>query len=219
MKYLITVCAILTSLLVSNSAEARKRYRTVEAHPMCNVTMPCEGVVAHPRGEAVVQAMGGFGSSRKFYKQRVAKADYREGLRQKTRQRAPVAAPAPTKVASYGAPGVSLSGTLRHAGAYVAAQMLPHPAGCPRRAFCGCGAAQEVGKSSDRSLWLAANWLRFPRTAPASGMAAARRGHVFVLRSHVSGSKWLVVDHNSGGRRSRLHVRDVRGYSIVNPHA
>lgn len=213
MKYLITVCAILASLLVSSGAEARKRYRTVEAHPMCNVTMPCEGVVAHPRGEAVVRAMGGFGSSKKLYKQRVAKADYREGLRHKTRQRRSVPAPSPIEVA------VSVGSSVLHAGAYVAAQMLPHPTGCPRHAFCGCGAAQEVGKSGDRSLWLAANWGKFPRAAPASGMAAWRRGHVFVLRSHVGGTKWLVADHNSGGRRSRLHVRDISHYNIVNPNA
>lgn len=36
------------------------------------------------------------------------------------------------------------------------ATILPHPPGCPRRAFCGCGAAVEVFGRPIRSLWLAA---------------------------------------------------------------
>ncbi len=96
---------------------------------------------------------------------------------------------------------------------------LPHPAGCPSRAFGGCGAATEVFGSPRRDLWLAANWLRFPRTAPAPGMVAARRGHVFVLRNEVSPGVWMVADHNSGGHRSRLHVRSLAGYAVVNPHS
>ncbi len=96
---------------------------------------------------------------------------------------------------------------------------LSHPAGCPSRAFCGCGAAVEVFGSPRRDLWLAANWLRFPRTAPAPGMVAARRGHVFVLRNEVSPGVWMVADHNSGGHRSRLHVRSLAGYAVVNPHS
>lgn len=100
-----------------------------------------------------------------------------------------------------------------------AATILPHPEGCPRRAFCGCGAAIEVFGKPIRSLWLARNWLKFPRAAPAPGMVAARRGHVFVLRDHVRGPNWLVVDHNSGSRKSRLHVRSIAGFQIVNPRA
>lgn len=99
------------------------------------------------------------------------------------------------------------------------AQMVGHPAGCPARAFCGCGAAVRVFGHSVRSLWLAAAWLRFPRAAPGSGMVAARRGHVFVLESHVSGSTWIVYDANSGGGGTRIHARSIAGYSIVNPHA
>ena len=101
--------------------------------------------------------------------------------------------------------------------ASVASQIIPHPSGCPRRAFCGCGAAIRVFGHARRDLWLASNWLRFPRAAPAHGMAAARRGHVFVLESHVGGDLWLVTDHNSGGHLSRLHVRSIRGFTIVNP--
>lgn len=100
----------------------------------------------------------------------------------------------------------------------LAAQVLSHPLGCPRRAFCGCGASVEVFGRPVRSLFLAANWLRFPRTSPAPGMVAARRGHVFVLRQHISGSTWLAYDANSGGRRTRLHARSIAGFAVVNPH-
>ncbi len=94
---------------------------------------------------------------------------------------------------------------------------LPHPAGCPRRLFCGCGAAVEFFGKPVRELWLARSWFRFPRTTPAPNTAAVRRGHVFKLVRHVRDDVWLVVDHNSGGHRSRLHERSIRGYVIVDP--
>ncbi len=97
--------------------------------------------------------------------------------------------------------------------------VVGHPAGCPGRAFCGCGAAVRVFGSPVRSLWLAAAWLRFPRAAPAPGMVAARRGHVMVLESHVEGSTWIVYDANSGGHATRVHARSIAGYTIVNPRA
>lgn len=100
--------------------------------------------------------------------------------------------------------------------ASVATQFLPHPAGCPRSAFCGCGAARELG-INDRSLWLARSWYKFPRTAAAPNTVAVRPHHVFVLKQHVGGDKWLVADYNSGGRMSRLHVRSISGYTIVSP--
>ena len=99
------------------------------------------------------------------------------------------------------------------------AEVLPHPSGCPRRAFCGCGASVEVFGRPIRDLYLAASWLRFHRAIPAPNMVAARRGHVFVLRQHLSGSTWLVYDANSGGGLTRLHERSIGGYAIVDPHA
>lgn len=111
--------------------------------------------------------------------------------------------------------------SYRAAGPVYAAgnSVVGHPAGCPRRAFCGCGASVRVFGRAVRSLYLAANWLRFPRAAPAPGMAAARRGHVFVLESYVGGSTWIVYDANSGGHATRIHARSIAGYSIVNPRA
>lgn len=113
-------------------------------------------------------------------------------------------------------------GKRQHIAAYDAngngATMLPHPVGCPARAFCACGASVRVFGHSIRSLWPSTAWLRFPRDVAASGNVAVRRGHVFVLESHVSGRDWLVSDYNSGGHQSRRHVRSIAGYTIVNPH-
>lgn len=92
------------------------------------------------------------------------------------------------------------------------------PAGCPR-SFCGCSAAIRVFGHVVPELNLASNWLRFPRTAPAPGMVAARRGHVFVLEHQISGDMWMAYDANSGGHATRLHARSLRGYAIVNPRA
>ena len=97
--------------------------------------------------------------------------------------------------------------------------LLPHPRGCPAIRFCGCGAATAVFGKPIRSLWLASNWFKFPRTAPAPGMVAVRRGHVFVLRQHVQGNVWITHDYNSGGHKSRQHQRSIAGFSIVNPYA
>lgn len=98
------------------------------------------------------------------------------------------------------------------------AQIVAHPAGCPARAFCGCGAAVHVFGHAVRELWLAANWFRFPRAAPAPGMVAVRPHHVFVLETHLDGDTWRVYDANSGGHATRIHARSIAGYAIVDPH-
>ena len=92
------------------------------------------------------------------------------------------------------------------------------PAGCPR-SYCGCGASLHVFGRIVPGLNLAANWLRFPRTAPAPGMVAARRGHVFVLERHLEGDTWMAYDANSGRHATRIHARSLRGYTVVNPRA
>jgi hypothetical protein len=92
------------------------------------------------------------------------------------------------------------------------------PAGCPH-SFCGCGASIRVFGHIVPGLNLASNWLRFPRTSPAPGMVAARRGHVFVLEQHVEGDIWMAYDANSGGHSTRIHARSLRGYTVVNPRA
>lgn len=99
------------------------------------------------------------------------------------------------------------------------AEILPHPQGCPRRAFCGCGSSVEIFGRPIRELYLAASWFKFPRAEPGHNMAAVRRGHVFILKRQLKGDLWEVVDHNSGGRKSRRHARSIRGYTVVNPGA
>lgn len=98
-------------------------------------------------------------------------------------------------------------------------QVVAHPAGCPARQFCGCGAAVRVFGRPVRDLWLAANWYRFPRAAPAPGMAAVRPHHVFVLEADLGGGVWQVFDANSGHHATRIHARAIAGYTIVNPRA
>jgi hypothetical protein len=90
------------------------------------------------------------------------------------------------------------------------------PAGCPRR-YCGCGASLYLFGKIIPSLNLAANWLRFPRAAPAPGMVGARRGHVFVLKRHIRGKVWMVHDSNSGRGKTRVHPRSIAGFQTVDP--
>lgn len=103
---------------------------------------------------------------------------------------------------------------------YATAQIVDHPIGCPRRSFCGCGTALYLlGKRvTEGGLAIAANWLSFPRAACAPGMAAARPGHVFAIIECLSGNRAMVYDPNSGGHKTRVHVRDLSRYAIVNPH-
>jgi len=106
-----------------------------------------------------------------------------------------------------------------------AGRIVAHPSGCPRVAFCACGALKRLSQvwgvnfKNPRSLWLAANWFRFPRTSPAPGTVAVRRHHVFVLEHHIGRSVWQVYDANSGRGRTRIHSRSIAGYVIVDPRA
>lgn len=106
------------------------------------------------------------------------------------------------------------------AGTYAGGEVVAHPAGCPRTAFCGCGVAQRVFGQIDgamRALWLAANWFKFPRAAPAAGMVAVRNHHVFAIERVIGPGLVVAYDPNSGGRKTRVHVRSLAGYRVVNP--
>ena len=50
-------------------------------------------------------------------------------------------------------------------------------------------------------------------------LAAVRNHHVMYIETSAGDGLWLIRDYNSGGGLSRIHVRDVRGYVFVNPHA
>ncbi|MFZ0066381.1 MAG: hypothetical protein WAK90_09435 [Pseudolabrys sp.] len=93
------------------------------------------------------------------------------------------------------------------------------PAGCPH-SYCGCGLRMHLGLSDVR-LNLASNWSRlFPHeSAPRAGLAAVRSGHVMYIEAAAGNGQWVIRDYNSGRGLSRVHVRDVRGYAFVNPHA
>lgn len=176
-------------VLGANAADARPRSVSL---PGANGAGPARAVVAHPDCNVTMPCEGVAPSPRG---QRIAKA---VGFGTAQNVYTPRGAPRAARIAA-------------------AATILPHPPGCPSRAFCGCGAAVRVFGAPVRSLWLAANWLRFPRTAPAPGMVAARRGHVFVLEQHLGGDTWLAYDANSGRRLTRLHARSIAGFAIVNP--
>ena len=105
----------------------------------------------------------------------------------------------------------------RHYAIASGGSFLPHPSGCPRIAFCACGAATEIFGRPIRALWLAAAWFKFPHSAPAPQTVAVRSHHVFVLRYHIDGDVWMVADYNSGGHLSRLHERSIAGFTIVSP--
>lgn len=100
-----------------------------------------------------------------------------------------------------------------------AASIQPHPPGCPSRAFCGCGTALHVFGKNIRSLWLARNWYRFPPATPAPGMVAVRRHHVFAILKVLDRSRVIAYDPNSGGHKTRIHIRSLAGYSVRNPHS
>ena len=90
------------------------------------------------------------------------------------------------------------------------------PAGCPH-AFCGCEASLYRFGRIIPELNLASNWRRFPRAAPAAGMAAVRSGHVMILQHQIEGDVWSVHDGNSGNHLTREHSRSIAGYTIVRP--
>jgi hypothetical protein len=96
-------------------------------------------------------------------------------------------------------------------------RVLPHPKGCPRRLFCGCGASMHLFGTVKPGLMLAANWLRFPRATPGPGTVAARRGHVFVIDKVLSNGMVMAYNYNGAGGRSTYQALSLRGYTVVNP--
>lgn len=99
-------------------------------------------------------------------------------------------------------------------------RLIPHPRGCPSRAFCACGLARFWGIWRP-ALNLVANWARAFRhvIGPDIGIAAIRRD-----RHHIMGiiagkpGHWRVVDFNSGRHLSRVRiVSDFSGYFFVDP--
>lgn len=96
-------------------------------------------------------------------------------------------------------------------------QIVARPTECPTRAYCGCASSIKVFGRPIRDLYLAANWLKFPRAEAAPGMVAARHGHVFVIQEVLGNNMVLAYDPNSGQHLTRIHVRSLAGFKVVNP--
>lgn len=96
------------------------------------------------------------------------------------------------------------------------AAVLPESSGDDLAPSCGCGAAVEGFSRPFGSHGLAANWLAFRGAHPAPSMVAARRGPV--IKQVLGKGQVLAYDANSSGRRTRLHVRSLAGFAVVNPH-
>lgn len=195
------IVAVLALIALVSNAEARQRHKPNGLHPECNVTMPCIAPYASTvdqvrvtRGRYIARQMG-FGAAIEKRKARVSHIDYRHVIRKPPVRATPIPIPRP----------------------HIAAQIVAHPEGCPRRLFCGCGAAVRIFGKPVRELWLAANWFRYPRSPPAPGMVAVRRGHVFVLEEDLGRGVWKVYDANSGRGLTRIHARSLVGYVVVNP--
>ena len=119
----------------------------------------------------------------------------------------------PQHYAMWGAPFfmTAIGDTVRHA----IRSIEPHPAGCPRTQFCGCGVSERVFGRPVRNLYLAANWYRFPRGAPVPGNVIVRQHHVKYIES-VQNGELICYDPNSGGHLTRLQPCGSGG-TIVNP--
>ncbi|WP_448032796.1 hypothetical protein [Bradyrhizobium liaoningense] len=191
-KRVFSACVFV--VLGSVASEARP-YRIQQA-PECNVTMPCDFSYSQTRRERT---------------SRSSLASRYSPVSRSSLQRSSLQAYRSTQLTVTDAGGTATPANV--SGARVVGG---RPAGCPS-SFCGCGAALRVFGRIVPELNLASNWLRFPRTSPAPGMVAARRGHVFVLEQHLGGDVWMAYDANSGGRTTRIHARSLRGYTIVNP--
>jgi len=117
--------------------------------------------------------------------------------------------------------GERYTSRLVHEASDTVQRIVAHPAGCPRTLFCGCGVSVRVWGHPVRQYYLAANYRKFPPAQPGSGMVAWRNGHAMYIESYIGGSKRLalVYDPNSGHHQTRVHVRSLNGYHVVNPRA
>lgn len=101
---------------------------------------------------------------------------------------------------------------------HVSAERVAHPAGCPHTQFCGCGVSVRVYGHSVHSLWLAANWRRFPPTTPQPGAVAVFGWHhVAYIERMITSVIALVFDPNSGHHETRIHPRSIANAMIVRP--
>lgn len=220
-KFFVLLAALTVGFVAPAQAHQHHKHSHAVASyavdPGCNVIFPCQGVSPSPRGVQIAAKLR-FGAPVLRYapakQPRHVSASHNTGGRGAMVTRTGGGA---APVSSYGVPSPPLSSAIDRVERSVEV-IVAHPAGCPSRAFCGCGAAVRVFGAPIRALWLAANWFKFPRSAPAPGMVAVKRHHVFVLEADLGGGVWKVYDANSGRHMTRIHARSIAGWPIVNPH-
>ena len=116
-------------------------------------------------------------------------------------------------------PNAALAPSTPRGVGYDRGTIVVHPAGCPGSLFCGCGASVEAFGHPVRGLYLANAWLRFPRAAPAPGMAVVWPGrHVAIIRQNTRPGFAVLYDANSGGGLTRVHEVRSAGLVVVDPH-
>lgn len=98
--------------------------------------------------------------------------------------------------------------------------VLPHPADCPRVAYCACGVAWELGLPNSRSLWPVSAWRQFPRDiARPNNVVFAHYSHLALLKRQISGTVWEIHNYNGQNHRSTVQIKDIAGMEIRNPRA
>lgn len=98
-------------------------------------------------------------------------------------------------------------------------QIVSHPSGCPRTAFCGCGVSLRVWGALKKAFYTARSYYSLPRTTCAPGMVAILHAHhVAAIESCDGNGIATLYDPNSGSHLTRIHQRDISRATIVNPH-
>lgn len=178
---IVSIIVLVTSF---SSAEAR-HYRHHQAaavrvsgfDPLCNITMPCEGV------------------SRRDWsapkQQRVARADYRGVIVSKSGTRLRYS-PSPIRQAS--------TPLFDRGASRVTVSVGSRPADCYGIPWCGCYLRHVYG-IADKSLNLARNWASVgSRTTAHAGAVVVWNHHVGVLQSDPDARGYAVVLSGNAGR-------------------
>lgn len=97
--------------------------------------------------------------------------------------------------------------------------IVAHPAGCPKRLFCGCGVSVKIWGKPVRALFLASNYGRyFNSTDFRPGVVAWRNGHAaYVIGGTIKEAQ--LYDPNSGGGKTRIHTVNASKYRFADPHS
>ena len=94
------------------------------------------------------------------------------------------------------------------------------PADCPR-AWCGCWLAKQIFGENRRDLWIAKNWLKFPRTEPRIGSIAVMTrqggGHVGVVVSFDGNGNPILKSGNHNRRVATAVYSKSRIIAYVSP--